>query len=132
MGDEVTAEELLEAARPATSPIHDTIDWDKNRCVARDQLRQMKHNINHLRVVIDIVDDGRPRSIKAWHNVVFDADTATQRRAYVPVVRIFKNYSAKEQILAQAKAEIASWRNRYKEYQDVFGGVFGEIDKLIN
>lgn len=128
MGGTCNPRALVEAARPARSPIHDLFEWNDKRAGEQFRLSQAGYYIRHI--VVEVVVKDNPRNVRAFHsvNVVVNEDQVERR--YVAMPLVLKNADASGQVVARAQAELDSWRDRYETYREIFGPVFDAIDSL--
>lgn len=128
MGGACQPRELVEAARPARSPIHDLFEWNDKRAGEAFRLSQAGYYIRHI--VVEVVVKDNPRNVRAFHsvNVVVSEDEVERRYMALPLV--LKNANASGQVVARAQAELESWRERYETYREVFAPVFDAIESV--
>lgn len=123
----LTTHEVLEAARPKRSPIHDFFDWDDSSAAEKHRLWQARYLLGQIQIIV--IYEGEERAIKAFHNVHLQDDSPEEeRRAYVTVQGIAQDRYFRSQVLASALKEIKAWQARYSEYKEL-GLIFGAIEK---
>lgn len=128
MGGECNPRKLVEAARPARSPIHDLFEWNNERAGEAFRLSQAGYYIRHI--VIEVVVKDNPRNVRAFHSVNVVVSNDKVERRYLAMPLVLKNADASSQVVARAQAELESWRDRYETYREVFAPVFDAIDSV--
>jgi hypothetical protein len=126
LGEHIKPEQLVDAARPAKSPIHGLFQWDDTAAAELYRRGQARQHISHLEIVIE-TDEGQ-RETKAYHSVVITSDD-TEERGYSSFTEIRASSELSEQVIERAMRELQSWKQRYTEYQAVFTDVFKAIGK---
>lgn len=126
LGEAVTPQSVVDAARPKRSPIHRLFEWDNEEAAERYRIWQARQHISHLR--IEIVGDGEATETRAYHSIVIQQGEE-KHRAYVGTPTILTDADMKQQAITNALKQLKSWRERYREYSDVFGKVFRAIDR---
>ncbi|MFH1184708.1 MAG: hypothetical protein V1755_06670 [Chloroflexota bacterium] len=125
LGEEVTAAEIVEAARPKRSPGHCYFQWDDTVAAEEYRLAQARWLIRHIEIVVD------GETTRAFHHVTIRTEEEEfDRSFYMSSVRISKQPALSNQVIQRALRELQGWKKRYKQYQEIFGGVFREIAKV--
>lgn len=114
---ERTAEDVVAAARPKRSPIHNDFEWDDAAAAESWRIEQAKYMIRSIQVVFKNGAESPPT--KAYHSVVVTSDHGEQRRAYVPARVVWATPDLADQVLAQAKAKLQSWADQYRSYESL-------------
>lgn len=127
LGEHVSPSQLVDAARPASSPIHRLFEWENGKAAEAYRIWQARNHISHLEIVIVSRAD-KTRS-RAFHSVVVTTED-TARRGYSPSPTIRKSADLSAQVIARALRELESWKAKYSQYQGIFGGVFDAIQKV--
>jgi len=107
--------QLVDAARPKTSPVHSLFEWNDGRAAEQFRLVQARDHINHLRIVVQI--DGADRPTKAYHSVVIEGD---DDRTYASVAIVRRSVELRQQVVQQALNEAERWAERYREYRELY------------
>lgn len=105
---------LVDAARPETSPLHELCEWDD--AVAGEQFRiaQMRSVIRSVRVV----KDDRPESAPTFVHVR-KVDTQGVHNGYVQTVRAMDDSELRQQVLADALAQLRGLRKRFASLEEL-------------
>jgi hypothetical protein len=127
-GGQLTPQEFVEAAAPASSPLHRLFTWDDRKAANAHRLTQARAHLCCLQVEIISVT-GEEQRTRAVHAVFVDAGGKTMR-SYLEHDRIAKAPDLARQVIERAAQMVLSWRRRYDSYSSVFGPVFEAIDKL--
>lgn len=129
---DIQPEEVVNYARDKRSPLHEFFTWDNTTAANAYRIFQARNLVNHLRIVI-LTKTGTINT-KAFHNIVVpQLEEDESARFYRPTMsmRGISEENIRQQVIEGAKRELESWRQRYREYEDVFGRVFAEIDKAL-
>ena len=116
----IKPERVVEAARPKTSPIHDQFEWDNSAAAEKYRLLQASELI---RVSVEIIDCGGNRDpvmVRAFTSLTTERGVSGGYRA---TVQVLSNKQMREQMLADAIAELLAFERRYailKELAEVF------------
>ena len=124
----LTAQVVVNAARPLNSPLHDAFEWGDSAAAEQWRNQQARHLINHLRY--EIVVRGEPvLESKGFFSVRVAADGDGEERQYVRASVVAKSENLREQVIADALEEAKAWRLRYAEYQEL-EKIVAAIDEL--
>ena len=116
----IKPERVVAAARPKTSPIHDQFEWDNTEAAEKYRLLQASELI---RVSVEIIDCGGNRDpvmVRAFTSLTTERGESGGYRA---TVQVLSNKQMREQMLADAIAELQAFERRYailKELAEVF------------
>lgn len=125
LGDHVTPQQIVEAARPVRSPIHALFEWNDSAAAEAFRLWQARCHVNHLEIVITTPEGDI--ETRAYHSVVITKGEERQR-GYAHMADIRRSEVLSRQVVAKALSELEGWQQRYSEYQSIFGEVFQAID----
>lgn len=112
----VTAESVVEDARPVDSPLHPAFEWDDE--IAAEEYRKDQARCLIRSVVIRDVTPEQSNPVRA-----FVMGTA----AYTSTVVAMQRQSEREVVLRRARRELEQWRRRY-EYLEEFADIIAAID----
>jgi hypothetical protein len=130
----LTPEAVVNAARKKSSPLHTYITWDDSEAAAQYRLVQAAWLIRTVKVKV-ITPAGE--TTRAFVRVVVqdaaedDEGEPTQSGQYVPIQVALDTPDYREQMLADAKSELAAFRRKYAVLNEL-AGVLGEISKLLS
>ncbi len=125
-GMPVKPDQLVEAARPRTSPIHHLFDWDTKRAAKRWLIHQARMHIAHLEIEI-VVSKGTER-MRAYHNVSIELTDDSKTRGYMSEGNVRASRETSDMVIAKAKRELESWKHRYVMYKRHFGVIYEALD----
>ena len=120
-GGALSPEEVVRAARPASSPIHDQFEWDDTEAAKRYRLMQAGEL---LRVSVEVIEpDGcDPYVVRAFTSL----SPERGGKSYRTSVSVLSNKEMRKQMLADALAELESFERKYatlKELSSVFAAI---------
>lgn len=119
-GGNLTAVDVVEAARPRRSPIHDAFEWDDRKAAGEYRKERARHMLRSLTVVIEEGPSPQP-----WHAYVVLEE---QGKKHYKSLQVALGYdSLRSQLLEKAKKEMNVWRRRY-QYLHELAKVFEAID----
>lgn len=116
----IKPERVVEAARPKASPIHDQFEWNNTAAAEKYRLLQASELI---RVSVEIIDCGGGRDpimVRAFTSLATERGEGGGYRA---TVQVLSNKQMREQMLADAIAELQAFEKRYeilRELAEVF------------
>ena len=110
--DTLSREELVEAAKPSSSPLHDYFEWDDG--VAAEMYR--KKQAGHMFRSIYIVREEEEEPIRAYQPVKIKVNSH-EERGYVTLKRVLSEKELLEQVRHRAFQELRSWQRRYRQYE---------------
>lgn len=114
---------LVDAARPATSPIHSMFEWDNSKAAESYRTEQARGVLQALKVVIR-KPQLRPVARPAFVSV---KPATTKSRGYVTVRSAMSAQDTRDQLLAEALRHLESIRRRF-EMLDELAEVWKAID----
>ena len=107
----VTPTQIVEDARPSSSPLHSEFEWDNRKAAEKHRLAHARWLIGAISIEITYEDDSRERT-RAFHSVVINGG-----RGYAPMTRVMSSRNLTEQVLADALKELEGWQRRYGQYE---------------
>ena len=122
-GGRFRPQDLVDAARPANSPLHKLFEWDDTEAAEHWRLHQARVIVATLDLVIS-----EDKSSKAAHSVTLEI-SGEQHRRYCHAIHVASDDDLRRQVLERALAEIERWKYRYAEYRDAFDEIFKAIQK---
>jgi hypothetical protein len=123
-GGELLPRDVVEAARPARSPLHSYFEWDKDKAAEQWNLEQARSLIRITFEAIQ-VNGGHEK-----HRIFYSL--TTDRRAgkgYRSITSIMQNPSWRQQLLDDALSELTAFRQKYGTLSEL-AGVFDAIEKV--
>ena len=121
-GDAVTPEAIVEYARDENTELHKCFEWDDTKAAEAWRKSQARTICGSL-VVVEEKEEKEPISFRILQH-------DSQEHAYKPVTLILQNEDEYKRLVNRAKAELASFRERYKNILEL-RNVIEEINKVI-
>lgn len=116
--------DVVADARRSRSPLHKFFEWNDSEAAEQYRLEQARKLI---RAVVIIMPDLPRRPVRAFVSVRQDGDT---ERSYTSTVAAMESPALRAQVLASARAELANWRQRYRNLEE-FSKLFDQIDSQL-
>ena len=121
-GGALSPSEVVEAARPAASPIHGQFCWDDTEAAHRYRLQQASEL---LRVTVELIEvKSETYEVRAFTSL--SPDRAKDGKSYRATVAVMTNKQMREQMLADALAELEAFQRKYaalSELAEVFAAI---------
>jgi hypothetical protein len=127
LGREVTTEEVLAAATPENSPLHDFFDWD-NKSAARKYRLWQAMRLSRC-VLVRVIVKEKPVEIPQKMRVTVTHEDGTVRVGYMQSQRVLATPELRKQVLHDALRRAKKWRADYKFYKEL-GPIFEAIDRV--
>ena len=102
-------EELVDAARPADSPLHDAFEWDDSAAAEAYRKAQAAYVLRSIEVII--TEAAQP--VRAFHPVIVRGD---DKRQYLSVDVIRGDADFLAQVVQAAAKELRAWQRKYQQY----------------
>jgi hypothetical protein len=116
-------EDIVEAARPARSPLHECFEWDDSKAGQEFRLWQARHMI---RVCVMLVD-GETEPIRAYVSMM--GDRAEEGGGYRHMVDVMSDDDSRLRMLAEALNELKGFQRKYRRIREL-APVFEAADKV--
>ncbi len=100
--------DVLEAARPESSPLHEDFDWDDGEAAEKYRLWQARQITTTFKVIIE------GNEVQQFHNVIVKINNEPVR-GYSDIRTILKSEDLTNQLLQASVREIRAWQQKYKE-----------------
>jgi hypothetical protein len=119
LGRNIKAQDVVEDARSSSSPLHKVFDWDDKRAAHQQRLylaRVLMASI--MTIYVDVTKPSEPaRQIRSFVSL---RDSGTKRdRTFYPLAQVMSDEEKRDQLLRQALSEFKSWKDRYKQFQEL-------------
>lgn len=111
---ELLPETVLEAARPASSPLHAYFEWDDARAAHEHRLDQARRLIRSVKVVYAMDTDGRNKKVRRYHSV----PGSENRPVYKDLDEIVHNPLHRQMLLRQMERDWRSFKSRYEHLDE--------------
>lgn len=128
---EFAPKDVVDAARPVSSPIHKFFEWNDSIAAEKFRLFQARNMVNHVQIVIRR-PDGEEEPTKAFHSIRMmpDDDEGLIEAKYVSIRVVSSREDDRKQVIANALRELQGWKERYAQYRAIFSGVFTAIEEV--
>jgi hypothetical protein len=131
-GGRLTPRVYVDAARPSESPLHPTLEWDNLRAAELYREDQARHVIRCIRVATPN-EKGEQEQRRVFVNVIESVDGEDQN-GYAPLARVLSSDDLRQQLIVQARRDLAAFKKRYAELADlvsVADAALEQIDALL-
>lgn len=119
------AEDVVEAAKPKTHPLHHKFVWDDTKAAYEYRLWQARQLI---RVSVEYLErPGGNQQIKAF--VSLTPDRENDGGGYRHLIKVLSSADYRVQLLEDALAEMEVFKKKYSELSEL-AAVFGAMDKV--
>jgi hypothetical protein len=119
--------DLVAAAEPADSPLHDAFTWDDAKAAELRRLDEARKLIRSLTVrIIRENPEAEPMDVRAIVHVV----TGDEGPRYVPVIYAMRDADLRAEVIERAIEEAATWARRYREYEEL-AGLVSAVDAFV-
>jgi hypothetical protein len=113
--------DVVEAARPKKSPLHDEFEWDNTVAAERWRMEQARHLI---RVFVNVIEEGHSET-RVYVALSSDRSGGGGYRA---TVNVLSNKGLREVMLSDALEDMRSFKAKYLAIKEL-AAVFAEMDK---
>jgi hypothetical protein len=124
----VTAENLLDSARPENSVMHDCFEWNDTEAAEKYRLLEAKNVINQLVKVVVKKDSEQPREQRAYVNINPQRGFGI-KGDYISIERAMSEEETRKIVLKRALEELSAYKRKYQEFSEL-SKVFSAIDEL--
>lgn len=130
LGDSFTPAEVVAKAKPKRSPLHPFFEWDDTTAAHKHRLAQARSMVASVQIVVKC--DGASQRTRGFHSVVITSED--NKPVYSPVMRIREEPELSQQVIDAAMRQLKGWKERYGEYQELFGpmlAAIGEVEEQV-
>jgi len=124
---DVTPQEVIEAARSRTSPLHNYFDWSDRAAAEKYRLCQARTLIGQVKIRWT---DARGREVTSRMTVNVHKVNGTDRRVYASVQDVSEDVTLMEQVKDRALTDLRTWLARYAPYR-ALAQIRKEVQKAI-
>lgn len=114
---------VVEAARPARSPLHPRFEWDDTEAAEKYRIWQARQLI---RVCVELI----PGISTPTEVFVSLSEDRTEGRGYRVVTEVLKDEDMRAQMLEDALAELEIFRLKYRRLKELVA-VFDAIESVV-
>jgi hypothetical protein len=119
----LTAEAVVEAARPESSPLHTAFTWDNDEAAEKWRLHQARNLILKINIETPVSND-QSITVRAWSSLTTDREE--DGGGYRETIRVMRNGDQRRQLLSDALAEMERFAEKYRaltELAEVFEAI---------
>lgn len=120
----LTAAAVVDAARDEESPLHDSFEWDDTTAGEAWRLHQARNLIRTI--YVEMPNANKTEVIEVREYASLTPDRKTEGGGYRSISSIMRNKTQREQLLADALADMAAFASKYQslsELADVFAAM---------
>lgn len=118
-GGEVTPDSVIDAARSASSPLHDAFEWDDSRAAEEHRREQARCLLRSL-VVTRIEAPKAPTRVYEVVRREKDVETGEKsRRVYSTTEEVLADPDARARLLSDVLRQLVALRTRYRQLQEL-------------
>jgi len=128
----LTPEDVVSAAKAASSPLHLYFEWDDAEAAHQHRLNQARYLLRSVRVV-HVAKEGTHEiavSSRAFVNLNTPGDRS-KSIPYYSVEDVLADPDKRSKYIANAAKELATYAKKYRHLVE-FSGVFSALDKLLD
>lgn len=111
-GGVIHPEDVVDAARPDTSPLHPHFEWDDSVAAEKHRVWQARQLIRNVHVTVETPDG--PTRVRALLNVVDDDG----RQGYRAAEEVLSTPVLRDQFLARIRSDVRLLVERLRRYED--------------
>lgn len=125
-GGVLRPEEVVKAARPIKSALHDKFTWDDSEAAHQFRLEEARRLIRTTIQYLEV--DGKDKSFRVFCSLT--TDRSEDGGGYREISAVLSNKTFRDQLVADAYAEMGAFKNRYEKIKEL-AGVIREIRKAL-
>lgn len=114
--------DVVEAARPKASPLHDSFEWDDSEAAQQFRLWQARKLIS---VVVEVIPKSNTQE-RVWVSLKSDR---VKSGGYRTIVSVLSDSGTREQLLGDALQDLKAFQQKYSRLNEL-AGVFKSIRKV--
>jgi hypothetical protein len=130
-GGRLRPPDVVQAARPKSSPLHSFFDWDDSSAAERWRQAQAARLI--CSVEIEYVSaKGTTKPMVAFLSVRHkEPDAKGAQRCYLSAPEVMGNADLREQVIQEAAQQLIAWERRHEMLRDYFAATFQAIARDV-
>lgn len=127
-GGDCVAADIVKAARPKSSKLHDVFCWDDKQAATEYRLHQARNLLNAIRVVRE--EPGmKGKTVRAYATRTIKEEQQPARRVYSNMEDILGDPDARAELLARVLRQLVNLQREYRAIQE-FAVVWRAIDDV--
>ncbi len=103
---------VVDAARPASSPLHSRFEWDDNEAADKYRIWQARQLIS---IAVDVID-GSDIEERLWVSLKSDRDNVG---GYRSMIAVLSNADSRAQLLQDALEDMRVFESKYRHLQEL-------------
>lgn len=121
----ILPESVVEAARPASSPLHKYFEWDNTKAAQEWRLEQARYLI---RVCVEVakLPNNEPQEIRVFVSLPSERN---KKGGYRLMVNVLSDVERREEMLQMALDELTRLRSKYAKLREL-SSIFQAIDRV--
>lgn len=123
----VNAEDLVEAARPTGSAVHDYFEWDDDLAAEAYRKTQAHYYLRN----IEVIREPEQEPIKAFHAVDVCLSEQVTQHGYVPILRVMQERPLAEQVIADERRRLIGCQTRLAQYREMIPSAIMALQTAI-
>ena len=133
--EELKPQQILDAARPKSSPIHEYFTWDDHKAADQQRLQEAAYLLRSIQIeYVDLGPQHQAGTMRMLVNLrrdpVDDEDhPVPSDRVYLPMISVLQDRERRRQLLLEALDQAIHWRNRYSYFKEL-ATVFEAIEQV--
>ena len=109
----LTPENVVAAARPTTSPLHERFEWDDTVAAEKYRVSQAAKLIRSVRLTYDTDGKGQEQTVRAFLAVPGTHPDSAHRAAYQPSDKVLADPLTTALLLRELERELTALRTKY-------------------
>lgn len=110
----ITPADVVDAARPESSPLHSYFEWDDTAAAEAYRIEQAKGLLRVTVTMLPSAESGKPIRVRAFVSL-------SNEEGYRPIVDVMSNADRRRQLLEDVLAEMRSFQQKYRHISEVAG-----------
>lgn len=120
----VSPQDIVEASKNPSSPLHSRFEWDDTRAGERYRVWQARQMLSTITIEVGQVET------KAFQNIVVEVEEGKER-GYYSIDRVLNDSDLRQRVLIQMAQHLRSTIKRYEEYKVIYKLIdVNELKKL--
>ena len=116
--------DLVEAARPVSSPLHPEFEWDDSEAAEKYRLEQARKLLRVRLVIIETADG--PKQTRAYVSLTPER---TNHGGYRPIVSVLNDSVMRNQLISDALDDLRRFKIKYAALNEL-AEIFSAIDNV--
>lgn len=108
----VTAEKVVDVARPTESPLHDDFEWDDKVAGQAWREETARKMMRSIVVITEPTEDKPAAPVRYFHNVITE-----EGRGYMPLARVLSSGELWGQVVADILRDLRNYRYKLASFE---------------